>query len=158
MPNASVSQYRGSGTTASCFWRSKSLAAMSKVEWESLCDGCGRCCLHKLEDDETGEIHYTNVACQLLDIETCRCRRYGVRHWVMHDCVRLTPKTAGRLSWLPSTCAYRLLADGKDLPAWHPLVTGDPESTHQAGMSVRGRAIAEETAGELDQHIVSDLA
>jgi len=127
---------------------------MSATEWESLCDGCGKCCLHKLEDEDTGEIAYTNVACRLLNLHTCQCKNYDTRRAFVPDCVQLTPEAAGGLRWLPSTCAYRLLAEGKELEWWHPLVSGDPDTVHQAGVSVRGRAITENRAGPLDHHIV----
>lgn len=127
---------------------------MSKAEWESLCDGCGKCCLHKLEDEDTGNIHYTNVGCRLLNLGTCRCNDYPDRKRHVPDCVQLSPKEILQLRWLPSTCAYRLLADGKPLPWWHPLVSGDPQSVHRAGISVRGRAVAENRAGPFQHHIV----
>jgi uncharacterized cysteine cluster protein YcgN (CxxCxxCC family) len=136
------------------FWRRKSLSAMSGEEWESLCDGCAKCCLHKLQYDDTGEIDYTNVACRLLDTETCRCRKYAIRSMMVPDCVRLTPDIVNQLKWLPSTCAYRLVAEGKDLPSWHPLKTGDPDSVHRAGVSARGRAIREQDAGPLEDHVI----
>lgn len=128
---------------------------MSKQEWESLCDGCGKCCLHKLEDEDTGEIAYTNVACRLLNLHTCQCKNYGRRWDFVPDCVQLTAAAVADLRWLPTTCAYRLLAEGKPLEWWHPLVSGDPETVHQAGISVRGRVIAENRAGPLDHHIVT---
>lgn len=136
------------------FWKTKDLSDMSLEEWESLCDGCGKCCLHKVQDADTDEIYPTNVACRLLDLETCRCKDYANRKKLVPDCVQLSPQTAGTLAWLPSTCAYRLLADGDDLPAWHPLITGDLESVHAAGISVRGRAISEDDAGPLQTHLV----
>jgi uncharacterized cysteine cluster protein YcgN (CxxCxxCC family) len=136
------------------FWKAKPLDALSKAEWESLCDGCAKCCLHKLEDTDTGEIAQTNVACRLLDIGSCRCANYPQRSRYVPDCVILTPKNVGALKWMPKTCAYRLLAEGKDLFPWHPLVSGDPESVHRAGISVRGRAISERRAGPLEDHIV----
>jgi hypothetical protein len=126
------------------FWRSKPLEAMTDREWESLCDGCGRCCLVKLEDEDTGEIAYTDVGCTLLDSDTCRCRDYENRQALVPDCVRLTPATVRMLSWLPPTCAYRLLAEGRDLYWWHPLVSGDPETVHTAGISVRDRVAGPE--------------
>jgi uncharacterized protein len=126
------------------FWRSKTLEAMSPEEWESLCDGCARCCLVKLEDEDTGEIAYTDVGCTLLDAFGCRCRDYANRQAKVPDCVRLTPETVGRLSWLPPTCAYRLLAEGRDLYWWHPLVSGDPDTVHIAGVSVRDRVAGPE--------------
>jgi uncharacterized cysteine cluster protein YcgN (CxxCxxCC family) len=121
------------------FWRAKRLDEMSEAEWESLCDGCGRCCLVKLEEEETAKIYFTDVGCRLLDTATCRCRDYRHRTERVDDCVRLTPKTIGEIGWLPPTCAYRLVAEGKDLYWWHPLVSGDPQTVHQAGVSVRGR-------------------
>jgi uncharacterized cysteine cluster protein YcgN (CxxCxxCC family) len=121
------------------FWQRKRLADMTQAEWESLCDGCGRCCLVKLEDEDTDKTYFTDVGCRLLDGETCRCRDYAHRSEKVDDCVRLTPKVVGELRWLPPTCAYRLLDEGKDLYWWHPLVSGDPDTVHQAGVSVRGR-------------------
>jgi uncharacterized cysteine cluster protein YcgN (CxxCxxCC family) len=121
------------------FWQRKSLAEMSNVEWESLCDGCGRCCLVKLEDEDTAETYFTDVGCRLLDGQTCRCRDYAHRSEKVDDCVRLTPKVVHEIKWLPPTCAYHLLDEGKDLYWWHPLVSGDPDTVHQARISVRGR-------------------
>lgn len=137
------------------FWRRKRLWEMTSEEWESLCDGCGKCCLHKLEDADTGDIHQTNVACRLLDLNACRCTRYDDRKRLVPDCVVLTPDNIDALGWMPSTCAYRLLAEGKDLARWHPLVSGDPDSVHAAGISVRGRVISERDAdGPLSQYLV----
>lgn len=137
------------------FWKSKRLDKMTRPEWESLCDGCAKCCLAKLEDEETGEIAYTNVACRLLDLGICRCTRYDERTRFVPDCVTLTPENVSQLRWMPSTCAYRLLAEGQDLPAWHPLVSGDPDSVHRAGISIRGRAVPEEKADDLENYIVT---
>ncbi len=137
------------------FWKGKTLTEMTREEWESLCDGCARCCLAKLEDEDTGEIAYTNVACRLLDHETCRCTKYSKRSLFVPDCITLTPDNVSRLHWMPSTCAYRLLAEGKDLPVWHPLVSGDPDSVHYAGISVRGRAVSERRAIDLEDYIVT---
>ncbi|MAG96335.1 MAG: YcgN family cysteine cluster protein [Alphaproteobacteria bacterium] len=137
------------------FWRQKRLDEMNSEEWEALCDGCAKCCLNKLEDIDTGEIAYTEVACRLLDLESCRCTNYAERRRLVADCVSLEPAAVQSLGWLPSTCAYRLLAEGRELPAWHPLVTGDPESLHRAGISVRGRVVSERQAGALEEHVVS---
>lgn len=126
------------------YWRTKSLDEMTPDEWEGLCDGCGRCCLNKLEDWDTGEIVFTSVACTLLDAGTCRCRDYENRTSVVPDCVSLTPEAVRELTWLPATCAYRRLSEGRDLAWWHPLVSGDPASVHRAGISVRGRVVAED--------------
>ncbi|MBV8440210.1 MAG: YcgN family cysteine cluster protein, partial [Hyphomicrobiales bacterium] len=117
------------------FWRTKTLDEMSASEWESLCDGCGRCCLVKLEDEDDGEIHFTDIGCKLLDAKTCRCLDYKSRHRRVPDCVKLTPQAVRSLSWLPVTCAYRLVAEGKDLFDWHPLVSGSADSVHEAGVS-----------------------
>src|SRR6202030_1667319 len=117
------------------FWKHKSLDKMTNSEWESLCDGCGKCCLNKLEEEVTDRTYYTNVGCRLLDGETCRCRDYAHRSEEVDDCVRLTPKSLKTITWLPPSCAYVLLAEGKDLYWWHPLVSGDPETVHAAGVS-----------------------
>jgi uncharacterized cysteine cluster protein YcgN (CxxCxxCC family) len=135
------------------FWQTKSLAEMSRAEWESLCDGCGRCCLHKLRDDTTNEISWTNVACRLLDSDSCRCTDYLNRRRRVPDCIKLTPQAMDDIDWLPPTCAYRRLHNGEDLPPWHPLRTGDPDSVHEAGISVRGRTIDERRAGPLEHHL-----
>ncbi len=126
------------------FWRVKTLEEMTPAEWESLCDGCGRCCLVKLEDEDTGAIHATDVACRLFDAGSCRCRDYANRSAQVPDCVTLTPADARSLGWLPPTCAYRLVARGEDLKWWHPLVSGDPATVIAAGVSVRGRVFASE--------------
>ena len=124
------------------FWKTKTLEKMTGPEWESLCDGCGKCCLSKLEDEDTGEIYFTSVGCRLFNAQTCRCGDYKNRLALVSDCVGLTPQNVRTLSWLPRTCAYRLVAEGRDLFSWHPLVSGDPDSVHKAGISMRGRVSA----------------
>jgi uncharacterized protein len=141
--------------TEAPFWRAKVLAEMTRAEWESLCDGCGKCCLEKLEDPRSGEISHTNVACRLLDVGTCRCSRYAERQRLVPNCEQLDAENVRRFHWLPSSCAYRLLAEGRDLPWWHHLVSGDPELVHRVGASVRGRAVPERRAGPLEHHIVT---
>ena len=125
------------------FWELKSLEEMTQDEWEALCDGCGRCCLQKLEDRKTGKVQYTWVACYLFDTEACRCTNYAERIRLVKGCTVLTPSRVRKYRWLPETCAYRLIAEGKTLPSWHPLVTGDRNSVHAAGISMKGRAIPE---------------
>ena len=140
------------------YWETKPLEALSPKEWESLCDGCGRCCLVKLEDEDTGKIHFTDVACRLFDAESCRCSDYPHRRRKVKDCLKLTPELVRSLTWLPPTCAYRLRAEGRPLRWWHPLVSGSAETVHQAGVSVRGRVAASETEIGLDDypdHIVA---
>lgn len=144
------------GPVAPPFWQAKSLRQMDRAEWESLCDGCGKCCVHKLEDEDTGELVATNVACRLLDRRTGRCKDYRNRRAYVPECVRLTPEKVLELDWLPSTCAYLLLAEGKDLPDWHPLITGDPESVHAAGQSVRGWTVSEDDVGDDLENFVVD--
>ena len=137
------------------YWRTKTLEEMTRAEWEALCDGCARCCLLKLEDEDTGEIAYTDIACRLLDTGTCRCTRYRQRLRLVPECVDLTPEQVRRLGWRPSTCAYRLLAEGRDLAWWHPLVSGDPETVHKAGISVRGRVVPERRGDDPEERIVT---
>jgi len=137
------------------YWQTKPLWQMSQQEWEALCDGCGKCCLYKLQDIDTDQIVFTNVACRLLDCDNCRCSDYQNRFEQVDDCTQLTPANIGDLEWLPSTCAYRVLDAGGDLPDWHPLITGDPDSVHRAGISVRGRVITEDEADEdLENHVL----
>ena len=125
------------------FWQTTPLARMSRDQWESLCDGCGRCCLQKFQAGKTGKVTYTWVSCYLLDTRACRCADYGNRTLLVPDCLQLTPQIIPRLRWLPRTCAYRRLSEGKALKPWHPLVSGDPESIHRAGISVRDKAVSE---------------
>jgi uncharacterized cysteine cluster protein YcgN (CxxCxxCC family) len=139
------------------FWREKSLTELTDPEWEALCDGCARCCMIKLEDEDTGEVHYTSLVCDLLDIERCRCTRYPARHELVPDCIEFSADLAATLAWLPSTCAYRRLAEGRDLASWHPLVSGRQDSVHEAGISVRGRAIPARLVHEDDyeDHVIT---
>lgn len=135
------------------FWKRKALEALTAAEWESLCDGCGRCCLVKLEDEDTGEIHFTDIACKLFKAATCRCTDYAHRRRKVHDCIKLNPVTVRSLRWLPPTCAYRLIAEGRDLAWWHPLVSGSETSVHEAGVSVRGRVQGSETDVKLADYL-----
>ena len=142
------------------FWETVPLARMSPREWEALCDGCGKCCLNKLEDPDTAEVAFTRGACRLLDGETCLCSQYAIRKTIVPECVVLTPKTLPRIAyWMPRTCAYRLLHEGAPLPDWHPLVTGDPDSVHKAGESVQGWTVPEFEVpeDEWEDHIIEDL-
>ena len=136
------------------FWETTPLAQMDRGQWESLCDGCGKCCVHKLEDEETGELMTTNVACRLLDRRMGMCSDYKHRHAYVAECVRLTPRNIGQLEWLPATCAYRRLDEGLHLPDWHYLLTGDRETVHAAGESTRGWTVSEDDAGDLEHHLV----
>ena len=139
------------------WWNSVALQALSREQWESLCDGCAKCCLHKLEDEDTGEVFYTRVHCRYLDDHSCRCTDYPNRSTLVANCVCLSPADLEALDWLPATCAYRLRANGRPLPEWHPLVSGDPQSVHLAGASVRGRSISDEYVHPdgYDEHIVT---
>jgi uncharacterized cysteine cluster protein YcgN (CxxCxxCC family) len=132
---------------------------MRPDQWEALCDGCGLCCLHKVELEETGEVQYTDLACRHLDLDGGHCTCYVNRTEQVADCLVLTPDAAATLPWLPETCAYRRLAEGRGLPPWHPLISGDPEAVHAAGVSVRGRVVVEEgvTDEALFEHIVDWL-
>jgi uncharacterized cysteine cluster protein YcgN (CxxCxxCC family) len=135
------------------FWEDLPLEALDRAQWEALCDGCGKCCLHKLEDEETGELFATNVACKLLDRRMGLCRDYKHRRAYVPECVRLTTRNVADIEWLPSTCAYRLRANGEKLPDWHYLVSGDREAVHKAGESTRGWTISEDDAGDLEHHM-----
>ena len=137
------------------FWHHKTLEEMNRDEWEALCDGCAKCCLHRLEDEDTREIYFTNVHCRLLDLKASRCTRYGERSALVPDCVTLTPADLEDPYWLPSTCAYRLLAEGKELPHWHPLISGNPDTVRQSGNSISGRTICEDDADDLSHHIIT---
>jgi uncharacterized cysteine cluster protein YcgN (CxxCxxCC family) len=134
------------------FWEIKRLEEMTPEEWESLCDGCARCCVRKLEDVDSGEIHYTDVSCRLLDTSSCRCTDYARRVALVPDCVALRPDNLSALTWMPPTCAYRLLFEGKTLPWWHPLVSGDPDTVHEAGISIRDLTVSEEHVPEEALH------
>lgn len=142
------------------FWRDKALQDLTPDEWEALCDGCGRCCLNKLEDEDTAELYFTNVACHLLDLTTCRCRDYSHRVELVPDCLVLTPGQVELFDQLPDTCAYRLRSEGRPLPDWHPLVSGDHDSVHSAGISVRGKVVSEEYIhpDQLPEHVISWVA
>jgi uncharacterized cysteine cluster protein YcgN (CxxCxxCC family) len=138
------------------WWNQKPLSALDPREWEALCDGCAKCCLHKLEDADTGEVFYTRIRCRYLDERSCRCTDYGRRNILMPNCIHLSPEEMDQLSWLPSTCAYRLRAEGRPLPAWHYLESGSRDSVHEAGRSIRGRVLSDEHVhlDGFDEHIV----
>lgn len=141
------------------FWETVPLTKLTDEEWEALCDGCGKCCLNKIEDADTGEVHLTRVACRLLDDHSCQCGQYEIRKRLVPECIRLTPENIeSHAYWMPTTCAYRLLWQGRPLPDWHPLLTGDPESVHAAGVSVRGLTVPEFEVGEDDweDHIIEE--
>jgi len=140
------------------FWETKSLAQMTAAEWESLCDGCGLCCVIRFEDEDTGEVIPTRVACRLFDAEVCRCSDYPNRKVHVPDCIQLTPWNIEALEWMPKSCAYRRLHEGKSLPAWHPLITGDPESVHAAGVSVRGQTVPEQALADPDDALDFEAA
>ncbi|MXV43777.1 YcgN family cysteine cluster protein [Saccharibacter sp. 17.LH.SD] len=139
-------------TSTPPFWKTTPLADMTQSQWESLCDGCGRCCLHKLRDEETDEIIWTDISCRLLDTQTCLCTDYHRRQRRIPDCISLTPALLRDIDWLPPSCAYRLLRDGFDLPDWHPLVSGSQDTVHTSGASARGRCLNERYAGMIEDH------
>jgi uncharacterized cysteine cluster protein YcgN (CxxCxxCC family) len=141
------------------YWETVPMDRMNRAEWEALCDGCGKCCLNKLEDEDSGDVALTRLACRLLDDESCLCSQYPIRHQFVPECIVLTPKTLrDNLYWLPQTCAYRLAVEGRPLYPWHPLISGDPETVHEAGVSVRGLTIPEFEVGEDDweDHIIEE--
>jgi len=143
------------------FWETVPMDKMSDKEWEALCDGCGRCCLNKLEDPDTGHVALTRVACRLLDDETCRCGQYEIRHQFVPECIRMTPASLPlHAYWLPATCAYKRLHEGNALPDWHPLLTGTHQTVHDAGISVQGWTIPEFEVDEEDweNHIIGDAS
>ncbi len=139
------------------FWETKTLDQMSRDEWESLCDHCGKCCLHKLEDEETGELAFTRVCCDLIDLKSCHCTRYSERSVLVPDCLDLKQHNFAEYNWLPDTCAYRLLVDGKPLPDWHPLLTGNPDSVRQAGITISDYAIKESEVDDMEDYIIGWL-
>ena len=141
------------------FWKNKQMSEMSKVEWEALCDGCGKCCLNKLENDETGEVHYTKIACKLLDNESCKCSQYTIRHQFVPECIVLTPENISEHAyWLPKTCAYVLLWENKALFDWHPLLSGKFDTVHKVGISIQGQSIPEFEVNhnEWEDHIIEE--
>jgi len=142
--------------TGQPWWQTKSLADMSDDEWESLCDGCAKCCLVKLEDVDTEEIYYTNVSCQLLDTESCRCSDYAGRHRIVDDCIKLDRSNVNKLQWLPKSCSYRLVAEGQPLPEWHYLRTGSRQTLHSYGASLRGKVVSERDVrdDDIEDHII----
>ena len=142
------------GALTGNFWEDLPLDQLDRAQWEALCDGCGKCCVHKLEDDETGELHPTNVACKLLDRKSGQCSDYRHRHAFVPECVRLTPRAVREIEWLPATCAYRLRGDGKPLPDWHYLVSGDRDAVHRAGESVRGWTVSETDVVDFEHHLI----
>ncbi|CAA9889779.1 conserved hypothetical protein [Candidatus Methylobacter favarea] len=139
------------------FWKTKKLHEMTTGEWESICDGCGKCCLHKLEDEDTGDIFFTSVVCNLIDLKTCRCSRYSERTRLVPECLDLKQHDFAEFNWLPATCAYRLLSDGKELPGWHPLVSGSAGSVNEAGVSISSYAMKESQINDLEDHIIEWL-
>ena len=139
------------------FWKQKTLAEMNKDEWESLCDGCGLCCMVKLQDEDTNEVFITNVGCRYLDVKTCRCKDYENRHRNVKDCIELTPKKVETLDWLPETCAYRLIDEGKDLFDWHYLISQDKQTVHKAGISKKGMIIPEDYVDNVEEYALDCL-
>jgi len=139
------------------FWETKKLSEMTTEEWESLCDNCGKCCLHKLEDEDTGDIYFTSVVCNLIDLDTCRCTRYTERTQLVPECLDLKQHDFAEYNWLPATCAYRLLSDGEELPSWHSLLSKSAESVQDAGVSISSYAMKESEIDDLEDHIIEWL-
>ena len=136
------------------FWKSKTLKQMTNDEWESLCDGCGKCCIHKLEDIDTGEISVSNVSCMYIDLKTCGCKDYKYSHKNVKDCIKLTPETINKINWLPNTCSYKLVLNNDDLPDWHHLISGDKNTIHERGMSVKNYSINEKDIKDVNEYIL----
>jgi uncharacterized cysteine cluster protein YcgN (CxxCxxCC family) len=136
------------------FWKKKKLEKLTDEEWESLCDGCAKCCVHKIKFDSSDKVYFTNVACKLLDLVSCRCTKYKNRKKLVPECARLTPENVSEFKWLPSTCAYRLVSEGKELPEWHPLVSGYQGSVRASGMSAEGKLVSEKNISKIEEHIV----
>lgn len=139
------------------FWETKKLSEMTTQEWESVCDGCGKCCLNKLEDEDSGELFFTSVVCNLIDLDSCRCTRYSERTTLVPECIDLKQHDFKEYNWLPSTCAYRLLVDGKSLPSWHPLISGTQDTVKDAGVSISSYAMKESEIDDLEDHIIEWL-
>ncbi len=139
------------------FWKGKTLEELSPEEWETLCDGCGQCCLYKLEDEESGDLYLTNVVCRFLDLKSCQCQVYAERHQAVPTCIQLTPQNVFELKWIPPTCAYKLVAEGKPLPKWHPLISGNSQSIRDAEFFVGGRIISESEVDmdDLENYVIS---
>ncbi len=144
-------------TRAMSFWETKKLSEMTTEEWESVCDGCGKCCLNKLEDEDSGEVFFTSVVCDLIDLDTCQCTRYSERTTLVPECLDLKQHDFAEYNWLPTTCANRLLIDGKELPSWHPLVSGNPETVKEAGVSISCYAMKESEVDDIEDHIIEWL-
>lgn len=141
-------------TTRQAWWEKKHLSEMSRFEWEQICDHCGKCCLHKLEDEADGTVYYTNVACSLVDAKSCHCTNYENRRELVPTCLQLTVNNLDQIDWMPPSCSYRLLKEGQTLAAWHHLITGDKNSIHQCGESIQGKYLNETDVSDLQEHVV----